>query len=32
MSESEYERLKEVVMKGAKIKTGIIKYHPSFIA
>ena len=32
MSESEYERLKEVVLKGAKIKTGIMKYHPSFVA
>ena len=32
MSESEYERLKEMVWKGAKMKTGIMKYHPSFIA
>ena len=32
MSESEYERLKEMVLKGAKIKTGIMKYHPSFVA
>lgn len=32
MSESEYERLKEMVWKGAKMKTGIMKYHPTFIA
>ena len=32
MSESEYERLKEKVWKGAKIKNGIMKYHPAFIA
>ena len=32
MSESEYERLKESVWKGAKMKTGIMKYHPSFAA
>ena len=32
MSESEYEKLKEMVKKGAKTKTGIMKYHPSFIA
>ncbi|MDO5411728.1 MAG: MerR family transcriptional regulator [Lachnospiraceae bacterium] len=32
MSESEYERLKESVWKGAKMKTGIMKYHPSFVA
>ena len=32
MSESEYEKLKEMVKKGAKMKTGIMKYHPSFIA
>ena len=28
MSESEYERLKEMVWKGVKMKTGIMKYHP----
>lgn len=32
MSESEYERLKEMVWKGVKMKTGIMKYHPSFAA
>ena len=32
MSESEYERLKEKVWKGAKMKTGIMKYHPAFVA
>lgn len=32
MSESEYERLKKMVRKGAKMKTGIMKYHPSFVA
>ena len=26
------EKLKEMVKKGAKMKTGIMKYHPSFIA
>lgn len=32
MSESEYERLKEMVWKGVKMKTGIMRYHPSFVA
>ncbi|MDO4663696.1 MAG: MerR family transcriptional regulator [Erysipelotrichaceae bacterium] len=32
MSESEYEKLKEQVLKGAKLKSGIMKYHPAFIA
>ena len=32
MSESEYERLKKMVWNGAKMKTGIMKYHPSFVA
>lgn len=32
MSESEYERLKKMVWKGAKMKIGIMKYHPSFVA
>ena len=32
MSEREYERLKEMVWKGAKMKTGIMKYHPSIVA
>lgn len=32
MSDSEYERLKEVVLKGAKLKSGVMKYHPAYIA
>ncbi len=32
MSETEYEKLKEAVWKGAKMKTGIMKYHPAFVA
>jgi len=32
MSDSEYERLKEGVLKGAKLKSGIMKYHPAYIA
>lgn len=32
MSEEEYERLKVNVMKGAKLKSGILKYHPFYIA
>lgn len=32
MSESEYEILKEKVLKGAKLKSGIMKYHPAYIA
>lgn len=32
MSESEYEKLKEKVKKSAKMKTGIMKYHSSFVA
>ena len=32
MSESEYERLKKMVWKGAKMKAGVMKYHPSFVA
>ena len=32
MSEEEYERLKDGVLKGAKLKTGILKYHPSYVA
>lgn len=32
MSESEYEILKEKVWKSAKLKSGMMKYHPSFIA
>lgn len=32
MSEEEYERLKDGVLKGAKLKSGILKYHPSYIA
>lgn len=32
MSEEEYERLKDSVLKGAKLKSGILKYHPSYVA
>lgn len=32
MSEEEYERLKDGVLKGAKLKSGILKHHPSYIA
>ena len=32
MDESRYDVLKEQVMKGAKIKNGIMKYHPAFVA
>ena len=32
MSKEEYERLKAGVLKGAKLKSGILKYHPSYIA
>lgn len=32
MSEEEYERLKAGVLKGAKLKSGILKYHPSYVA
>ena len=32
MSESEYERLKKSVWNGVKMKTGIMKYHPVFVA
>lgn len=32
MSKEEYERLKADVLKGAKLKSGILKYHPSYIA
>lgn len=32
MSEEEYERLKANVLKGAKLKSGILKYHPAYIA
>lgn len=32
MDESRYEILKEQAKKGAKIKTGIMKYHPVFVA
>lgn len=32
MSNEEYERLKADVLKGAKLKSGILKYHPSYIA
>lgn len=32
MNENEYNKLKERVYAGVKMKTGIMKYHPSFIA
>lgn len=32
MDENEYHKLKERVYAGAKMKTGMMKYHPSFIA
>lgn len=32
MDKSRYEVLKDQVMKGAKIKSGIMKYHPVFVA
>lgn len=32
MSNREYERLKKAVLKGAKLKSGIMKYHPAYIA
>ena len=32
MSEEDYEVLKEGVLKGAKLKSGILKYHPSYVA
>lgn len=32
MSNEKYERLKADVLKGAKLKSGILKYHPSYIA
>ena len=32
MNENEYSKLKEKVYAGVKMKTGMMKYHPSFIA
>ena len=32
MSDEEYKKLKADVLKGAKLKSGIMKYHPAFIA
>lgn len=32
MSEADYALLKENVLKGAKLKSGIFKYHPAYIA
>lgn len=32
MRDDEYERLKANVLKGAKLKSGILKYHPSYMA
>lgn len=31
-NEEEYEKLKKNVLSGVKIKSGIIKYHPVYIA
>lgn len=31
MSDGEYKKLKADVLKGAKLKSGIMKYHPAFI-
>ena len=32
MSESDYEKLKQKVLSGAKLKSGIMKYHPIYVA
>ena len=32
MNENEYSKLKEKVYAGVKMKTGMMKYHPSFIS
>ena len=32
MSQEEYEKLKAGVLKSAKLKSGILKYHPSYVA
>lgn len=32
MDEEQYEKLKQAAWKGAKLKSGIMKYHPSFAA
>ena len=32
MDEEQYEKLKQAAWKGAKLKSGIMKYHPSFMA
>lgn len=32
ISDEEYEKLKQDTLKGAKMKMGIFKYHPAFIA
>lgn len=32
MSDSDYEVLKKNVLKGVKIKSGFLKYHPAFVA
>ena len=32
MSEGEYSKLKEMTLQGVKIKSGILKYHPAFVA
>ena len=32
MIEGEYSKLKEMTLQGVKIKSGILKYHPAFVA
>lgn len=32
MSENDYEKLKQKVLSGAKLKSGIMKYHPIYVA
>ena len=31
MSENDYEKLKQKVLSGAKLKSGIMKYHPIYV-
>lgn len=32
MTEADYEALKAAALKGAKLKVGLLKYHPSYVA
>lgn len=32
MDKESYDKLKQTVLKGAKLKSGILKYHPAYIA